>query len=205
VKLYQSVGPNPHVVRMFIAEKGIDVPMETIDVRGGENRQPGYLSVNPRGQSPALVTDDGTLISEITVICEYLEEKFPTPALIGTTPEKRGVTRMWTRRIDLGICEPMANGFRYGEAIEMFRPRMRVIPEASDGLKACAQDILGWLDGQMGDNQWVCGDRFSLADILLFCFLDFAQSERVNQPINPDHKWVQAFYERAKARPSASA
>ena len=107
MKLYQSVGPNPHVVRMFIAEKGIDVPMETIDVRGGENRQPGYLSVNPRGQSPALVTDDGTLISEITVICEYLEEKFPTPALIGTTPEERGVTRMWTRRTRMPTIGPL--------------------------------------------------------------------------------------------------
>jgi glutathione S-transferase len=99
----------------------------------------------------------------------------------------------------------MANGFRYGEAIEMFRPRMRVLPEASEGLKACAQDILGWLDGQMGDNAWVCGDRFTLADVMLFCFLDFAQSERVNQPINPDHKWIKGFYERAGARASASA
>jgi glutathione S-transferase len=207
MKLYQSLGPNPHVVRMFIAEKGIDVPMETIDVRGGENRQADYLAINPRGQSPALVTDSGTLISEITAICEYLEELHPTPALIGSTPEERGVTRMWMRRIDLGILEPMANGFRYSNGIEMFRPRMRVLPEAADGLKACAQDILGWLDGQMSDsgNTWVCGDRFTLADILLFCFLDFAQSERVQQPINPDHKWVQGFYERAKGRASASA
>jgi glutathione S-transferase len=205
MKLYQSVGPNPHVVRMFIAEKGIDVPMETIDIRAGENRQADYLKINPRGQSPALITDDGTLICEITAICEYLEEIYPSPPLIGTTPEERGVTRMWSRRIDLGILEPLTNGYRYSEGIEMFRPRMRVLPEAAAGLKACAQDILGWLDAEMGDNQWVCGDRFTLADILLFCFLDFAQLERVNQPINPEHKWVMGFYERAKARASAGA
>ena len=142
MKLYQSIGPNPHVVRMFIAEKGIDIRMETVDVLGGENRKENYLKINPRGQSPALVTDSGQLISEITAICEYLEELHPAPPLVGTTPEERAEVRMWTRRIDLGICEPMANGFRYSDGIEMFRPRMRVIPEAADGLKACAQDIL---------------------------------------------------------------
>ena len=203
MKLYQSVGPNPHVVRMFIAEKGMDVPMDEVDIRGGANRQAEYLKINPRGQSPALVTDSGQLISEITAICEYLEEVHPTPALIGTTPDERGEARMWTRRIDLGICEPMANGFRFGEGIKMFEPRMRVIPHASDDLKACAQDILGWLDGEMAGKTWVCGDRFTLADIMLFCFLDFGGS--VGQKINPAHKNIASHYERAKARPSASA
>ena len=119
MKLYQSVGPNPAVVKMFIAEKGMDVPREEVDIRGGENRQDDFLKINPRGQSPALVTDGGQLVTEITAICEYLEEVQPSPALIGTTPEERGETRMWTRRIDLGICEPMANGFRFSEGIKM--------------------------------------------------------------------------------------
>lgn len=203
MKLYQSVGPNPHVVRMFISEKGMDVPMETVDVRGGENRQADYLKVNPRGQSPALITNGGQLISEITAICEYLEELQPEPALIGSTPEQRGEVRMWTRRIDLGICEPMANGFRYSQGIEMFRPRMRVIPEAADGLKGCAQDILTWLDGQMDGKTWICGDRFTLADIMLFCFLEFGA--RVGQPIDTNNAHISSWFERAKARPSASA
>ena len=203
MKLYQSVGPNPAVVKMFIAEKGIDVPRETFDVRGGENREGAYLKINPRGQSPALVTDSGQLITEITAICEYLEELHPSPALIGTTPEERGETRMWTRRIDLGICEPLANGFRYSEGLKMFEPRMRVLPEAADGLKACAQDILGWLDGQMAGKTWLCGDRFTLADILLFCFLDFGGN--VGQKINPDHSNIAADYARCKERPSSSA
>ncbi|MEM8972494.1 MAG: glutathione S-transferase family protein [Pseudomonadota bacterium] len=203
MKLYQSIGPNPFVVKMFIAEKGIDVPREEVDIRGGKNRESDYLSINPRGQSPALVTDGGTLITEITAICEYLEELHPTPALIGATAEERGETRMWTRRVDLGICEPLANGFRYGEGIEMFKPRMRVLPEASDGLKACAQDILGWLDGQMDGKTWICGDRFTLADILLFGFLDFGGN--VGQKINQDHKNIAAHYARCKERPSATA
>lgn len=203
MKLYQSIGPNPHVVRMFIAEKGIDIPTETVDVLGGENRKENYLKINPRGQSPALVTDSGQLISEITAICEYLEELHPAPPLVGTTPEERGEVRMWTRRIDLGICEPMANGFRYSDGVEMFRPRMRVIPEAADGLKACAQDILKWLDGQMAGKAWICGERFTLADIMLFCFLDFG--ENVGQKIDRNNINIASFYERARARSSASA
>lgn len=190
------------VVKRFIAEKGIDVPREEVDIRAGANREPDFLKINPRGQSPALVTDGNQLITEITTICEYLEELHPSPALIGATPEERAETRMWVRRIDLGICEPMANGFRYGEAIKMFEPRMRVIPEASDGLKACAQDILGWLDGEMGGKTWICGERFTLADILLFTFLDFFS--KVGQPINPELKSIVAHHARAGARPSAS-
>lgn len=203
MKLYQSVGPNPFVVKMFIAEKGINVPREEVDIRGGVNREAGYMSVNPRGQSPALITDNGQLISEITAICEYLEELNPNPPLIGSTPEERGETRMWTRRIDLGVCEPMANGFRYAEGIKMFEPRMRVLPEAADGLKSCAQDILGWLDKEMEGKTWVCGDRFTLADILLFGFLDFFAG--VGQPINPEFKNITAHHARAKERPSANA
>ena len=143
------------------------------------------------------------LISEITAICEYLEELQPDPALIGTTPEERGEVRMWTRRIDLGICEPMANGFRYSDAIKMFEPRMRVIPEAAEGLKGCAQDILKWLDGQMDGKTWICGDRFTLADIMLFCFVDFG--DKVGQKIDAANTNVAAWYERVKARPSAGA
>lgn len=202
MKFYQSVGPNPLVVKMFIAEKGIDVPREEVDIRAGVNREAVFLKINPRGQSPALVTDGGQLISEITTICEYLEELHPSPALIGTTPEERAETRMWVRRIDLGICEPMANGFRYGEGIKMFEPRMRVIPQASDDLKACAQDVLGWLDGEMAGKTWVCGERFTLTDILLFTFLEFFS--KVGQPISTELKNIVAHHARAKARPSAS-
>lgn len=201
MKLYTSVGPNPHVVRMFIAEKGIEVPMEEVDVRGGANREAAYLSKNPRGQSPALELDDGSVVAEITALCEYIEEKFPTPPLIGTTAEERVETRMWTRRIDLGICEPMANGFRFGEGLKMFEPRIRCLPEASDGLKAIAQDGLQWLDGQMQGKTWICGDRFTLADILLFGFLNFGN--RVGQPVDPAKKNVAAWFERVQARPSA--
>ena len=88
MKLYNSVGPNPHVVRMFMAERGVDIAKEEIDIMAGANRQPDYLEKNPHGQSPALVLDDGALITEITAICEYLDETSPGDSLIGATPER---------------------------------------------------------------------------------------------------------------------
>jgi glutathione S-transferase len=202
MKLINSIGPNPRMVRMFMAEKGITLPTQDIDLRGGENRQDAHLKRNPAGQSPSLELDNGDYLSEITVICEYLEEKNPNPPLIGSNAEERGETRMWTRRIDLGICEPMANGFRYGEGIKMFTGRMRVLPEASDGLKAVAQDNMANLNGWINGKQWICGDRFTMADVLLFSMVDFFKG--INQPINPDHANIQAWYDRVAARPSAA-
>ena len=205
MKLHTSVGPNPHMVRMFIAEKGLTIPQVTVDLMGGENRRPPYTDkVNPAGQTPALELADGTTITEITVICEYLEEKHPTPALIGATPEERAETRMWTRRIDLNICEPMANGFRAAEGRPMFEPRMKLVgAEGAAELKAIARDRLLWLDAQMQGRTFVCGERFCLADILLFAFLAFGA--QVGQPIPDEAGWVKAWFERVKARPSAAA
>ena len=138
MKLYDSIGPNPRIVRMFMAEKGIEMPKQTVDLRGGENRQAEHLKRNPHGQMPTLELDDGSYLSEITAICEYLEEKKPKPALIGSTPEERAECRMWTRRVDLNICEPLANGYRFGEGLKFFEKRIPCAPEASPGLKMIA-------------------------------------------------------------------
>ena len=118
-----------------MAERGIDLPKVEVDIRGGENRQPGYLAKNPAGQCPALQLDDGSVIAEITAICEYLDETAPGASLIGATPQERAETRMWTRRIDLNILEPMANGFRYAEGLQMFQNRVRCIrkPRRAEG------------------------------------------------------------------------
>jgi glutathione S-transferase len=202
---YDSIGPNQKVVRMFMAERGITgIPTETIDLRGGENRREPYLSKNPSGQCPALVLENGTVLAEITAICEYLDEVGARgKTLIGATPEERAETRMWTRRIDLGIAEPMANGFRFAEGLKMFQDRIRCIPQAADDLKKTAQDKLTLLDGLIAGRTFICGERLTLADVLLFCFLDFFVA--VKQPINQDNTNIVAWYERMKTRPSASA
>lgn len=205
VKFYNSVGPNPHVVRMFMAEKGLSIPVQQVDLMKGENRQPPYAEkVNVAGQMPALELDDGSTVCEITAICEYLEEVHPQPALIGTTPAERAETRMWTRRIDLNIVEPLANGFRAAEGRALFESRFRLVrAEAADDLKAIARDKMLWLDAQLGGRTFVCGDRFTLADILLFCFMAFGA--QVGQPMPPEAKALSAWFDRVKARPSAAA
>jgi glutathione S-transferase len=203
MKLLNSIGPNPHVVRMFMAERGISLPTEQVDLRGAENRRPPYLAKNPAGQTPCLELDDGSYLSEITAICEYLDEKFPGTSLIGTTPEQRAETRMWTRRIDLNIVEPMTSAFRYSEGLRMFQSRITVLPEAADGLKRIAREKLAWLDGLMAGRQFVCGDRFTLADVMLYCFLTFGAS--VGQPADPALANIAAWYARVGARPSTKA
>ena len=207
MKLYNSVGPNPHVVRMFAVERGIDLEkdldIETVDIMAGENRQPAYLAKNPGGQSPCIETDDGQYIAEITALCEYIDEKFPGQSLMGDTAEERAANRMWARRVDLNVCEPLANGFRYSEGKPLFESRMTLIPEAANGLKGIAQEKITWLDGLIEGREFVGGEKLSLADVLLYCFLIFGES--VGQPINPENKNIMAWLDRMKARPSASA
>lgn len=203
MKLYNSIGPNPHVVRMFMAERGISIPSEMIDLPGGENRREDYLKLNPAGQTPALILDDGSVISEILAICEYLDETQPGDRLIGATPEARAQSRRWTRWVDLNVCEPMGNGFRFAEGLPMFKDRVHCVPEAAPGLKAIAQNRLAWLDAKMAGQEYVGGDTFGMADILLFCFQAFGNA--VGQPLNPEFKNLAAWFARVGERPSAAA
>jgi glutathione S-transferase len=203
MKLYTGVGPNPRVVRMFLAEKGVEIQQVHVDLLGGENRRASYLDKNPAGQLPCLELDDGTWLAEILPICEYIEETHPTPALVGRTAEERATTRMWARRIDLNIVEPMANGFRYAEGLKLFKDRIHTIPQAANDLKAIAREKLAWLDGLMRSNEFIAGSRFTLADILLFAFLDFGRT--VGQPLDPALRWVTGWFERVATRPSAAA
>ena len=203
MKLFNSMGPNPHVVRMFAAEKNMSLEIEDIDLMAGANRQEAYLAKNPAGQSPCLETDNGTLIAEITAICEYLDEVGGGDSLIGNTPEEKAVTRMWARRVDLNICEPLATGFRYSEGLPIFKDRMITIPEAADGLKEIARNRLSWLNDLMTEGDYISGSSICLADVLLFCFLKFGQS--VGQPYDTNLQNIHSWFERISQRESASA
>ena len=204
MKFYNSIGPNPRAVRMFMAEKGFEVPKVEVDLLAGENRREPYLQVNPAGQCPALELGDGSVLAEITAICEYVDEvKKDTPSLIGATAEERAKTRMWVRRIDLNIVEPATNGFRFAEGLKLFQNRVHCIPQAADDLKATAREKLVWLDGLVGSKPFIAGDKITLADVLLFAFLDFMGT--VKQPLSPDCKNLTAWFGRMKARPSAAA
>ncbi|MEQ8661746.1 MAG: glutathione S-transferase family protein [Gammaproteobacteria bacterium] len=201
MKLLNSLGPNPRIVRMFLLEKGLGIPFEEVDILAAENRRPPYTERNPGGQLPSLVLADGTCIAETVAICEYLEDLHPTPALIGATPLEKAEQRMWQRRIELNITENLYNAFRYSVGLEIFRERMHCLPEAAPGLTAIVQEKLAWLDGLMGRRSWICGERFTLADIILYCALDFG--EGVGQPLDSGLLNVNAWFARMMTRNSA--
>jgi glutathione S-transferase len=200
---YDSFGPNPRALRMFLLEKNLSFPKVEVDLMGMENRRPPYTDRNPGGQVPAFELDDGRLLAETTAIFEYLEEKHPAPPLVGSNAEERAETRMWQRRVELRITEHLYNGFRFAEGIELFKPRLRVLPEAADGLKATVRDNLAWLDPLLAGKTFIAGDRFTIADIILFCALDFGRG--VGQPLPPETKNLTLWFARVSERPSASA
>lgn len=199
---YDSFGMNPRTLRFFMNEKGIDVPRREVNILAADNRKPEFLKLNPAGQTPALAIDQNTVISETAAICEYLEEKHPLPPLIGTTAEERAETRMWWRRAELHVCQPMVQGFYYAEGLDLFKTRIRCLPEAAAGVKERARDGMRLLNGTLKGN-WLAGDRFTIADICLYCYID--QLCEVGQPIPEDCTALNDWFKRVGARPAAEA
>ncbi|MDB5619430.1 glutathione S-transferase family protein [Tardiphaga sp.] len=203
MRLYDSIGPNPRVVRMFLAEKGLRLPVQRVDLAAGENREAAHLVRNPYGQMPTLELDDGSFVSETVAICEYLEEVQPAPALIGSTTQQRAETRMWRQRIDLNICQHIANGYRFSNGLKRFESRIVCVPEGAEGIKKIAADRLRWLDGQIAGKKFLCGERFTVADIVLYCWVDFAG--QVGQPLDEANSHIAAWFARVATRDSVAA
>ena len=201
MQLYDSFGPNPRAMRMFLAEKGLKIPIKEIDLLKAENRKPPYTDRNPGGQLPALELDNGKCIGETVAIWEYLEEKHPTPALIGSNAEERAEARQWQRRIEQNITENLYNGFRFCEGLDLFKDRVPCEPEAGPGLKRIVQARLKWLDKLIAGRDFIVPNHFTISDIILFCALDFAAG--VGQKIDPSDANVVAWFKRIEARPSA--
>lgn len=202
MKLYDStIAPNPRRVRMFLAEKGIHVTLEQVDLMKGVNRQDEFLGKNPMGGLPVLELDDGTCISESLVICEYFEDKYPEPPLIGRTPEERGVARMWERRIEIEVMFPMLSAFRH--AAPLFKGRIAQVPEVIAPSRAAAAKRLAWLNDILGTREFVAGNRFTFADITLFCTVDFAGM--VGEKYDTSLTNLVAWHEKMKERPTAVA
>ena len=202
MKLYDStIAPNPRRVRIFLAEKGITVPLEQVDIRAGANRQSDFLAKNPMGGLPVLELDDGTCISESLVICEYFEDRNPEPPLIGRTPEERAVARMWERRMELEVMGPLLGAFRHGSPF--FKGRITQVPEMVEPSRGAAAKRLAWVDERLASNEFVAGDRYTIADITLFCTIDFGGM--VGEGYDPSLKNLTRWHEAMKARPSATA
>jgi glutathione S-transferase len=200
MKLYDGMGPNPHAARLALAEKGLAYERVHVDMMANENRSGDYVArVNPAGTIPALETDDGQCISEIGAIAEYLDDIAPERPLIGATPAERAQTRMWARRLDLDICHPLGIGFQAGRARKFFEGR-KALPrvEAAEDFLAIGIARLDWLAEQMGDKQWICGDRFSWADIPLFAYMEFFEAK--GKQDYPKVGWIEDWRQRVRAR-----
>ncbi|HYB97731.1 MAG TPA: glutathione S-transferase family protein [Candidatus Limnocylindrales bacterium] len=202
MKLYDStIAPNPRRVRIFLAEKGITVPLEQVDIRSGANRQREFLAKNPIGTLPALELDDGRVLAESLAICEYFEDLHPEPALIGRTPEERAFTRMWERRMELEVMFPLLGAFRHGSPF--FKGRITQVEGMVEPSRAAARKRLAWIDEILGSRPYVAGDRYTIADITLFCTIDFGGL--VGEGYDPSLTNLARWHEAMKSRPSAGA
>ena len=203
MKLYQSLGPNPRVVLMYLAETGVAVDRRFVDIMAAENRQPEFGAKSPLGHTPLLELDDGGCIAESIAICEYLDETLGGHTLLGATAEERAQTRMLARIVDQLVVVPMTSGFRGAEGLPMFESRVLCLPDAAADLKRLAADGLAQVNRIVGAGPWLAGNRFSLADILLYSFVEFGAM--VGQPLDPALANLNAWRDRVAARPSAAA
>ena len=202
MKIYDFVGaPNPKKLRIFLAEKGITVPYEQVNLIAGENRQPEFLKKNPLGGLPVLELDDGTHLSESLAIMEYFEELHPTPPMIGTTPIERARVRQVERVCELGVLA------RVGAIFQNTHPfmagRLKQSADAAENARNQLQGVLEVLNGAIGGREFVVGERPTIADCTLYAALEFAEFAQV--PIDPALKNVTRWYASFKQRPSASA
>ena len=202
MKLYDSkMAPNPRRVRVFLAEKGIEVPVVNVDIARAENRQPPFLAKNPMGGLPVLELDDGTCLAETVAICRYFEESQPEPPLMGVGPTGRALVEMWNRRMELEVFVPIAQVFR--NTHEFFKGRIEQVPAWGEACRRVAEKRLEWLDQELASREFVAGDRFTIADITALCGIDFGRITRTS--IQPGQKNLERWHEKVSARPSAKA
>ena len=201
MKLYDFVGaPNPKRVRVYLAEKGLDVPTQQVNILAGENRQPEFLKKNPMGGLPVLELDDGTHLPESLAIMEYFEDLHPTPPMIGTTPAERARVRALERVAELSILGRVATIFQNSHPF--FAGRVKQSPDAAENARQMLANALRILDAEVGRRPFVAGERPTIADCTLFAALGFGEFAGV--PLDPActnlTRWYTAFKERKSAQ-----
>jgi len=203
MKLYDSAhAPNPRRVRIFLAEKGIEVPTVQVDIgKAAENRSPEYLAKNPLGGVPILELDDGTVLAESVAICRYFEEMQPEPALMGTDARDRAIVEMWNRRMEFEIALSVMQTFR--NTHDFFKGRIPQVPEYGEVCRVWAASRFEWLDTELASREFVAGDRYSIADITAYIGIDFGRVTGIR--IQPEQKNLQRWYDAVSSRPSAKA
>ncbi|MBV8664407.1 MAG: glutathione S-transferase [Hyphomicrobiales bacterium] len=203
MKLFNSrYAPNARRVRIFLAEKGLTLPMVEVDLGKMEQRSPSYTAINPFQRVPALELEDGAVIAESIAICRYLEELHPDPLLFGTNALERAMVEMWQRRLELTLLFPVAQAFRHSHPAmkEMESPQVGPWAEAS---KTHALEAMAVIDQALADRQFIAGDRFTVADITGLVALDFTKPARIAIPEEFEH--IRRWRDALAARPSAQA
>jgi glutathione S-transferase len=208
--LYESKGsPNARRVRIFIAEKGIDIPMHPVDLGAKEQFSDAYRAINPRSQVPALALADGPVIAEVLAIWRYLEEAYRQSPLLGTTPESKALVTMWERRAELDGFAPVMEGVR--NAVAGLKGRAlsgphayEQIPELVDRSKQRVANFFSDFNVRLETVRFVAGDEFSAADITTLVTVDFA-ANALKMPIPAEHTAFRRWYDEVSARPSATA
>src|SRR5271168_4908324 len=174
MKIYDfTLAPNPRRLRIFVAEKGLKIPLEQVDIFARDNRKPEMLAKNPAGGLPVLELDDGSHLAESVAICRYLEGLHPEPNLMGKDNHERAVIEMWNRRIELGLFGMLARTFQHSS--ELFKDRLKQIPEYGASQRAAAEQQFKWLDEQIGNKPFIAGNRFTIADITAEVAVDFGE------------------------------
>jgi glutathione S-transferase len=202
VKLYDSkAAPNPRRVRIFLAEKGVELPTVQVDLAKAENREAAFLARNPFGGVPVLELDDGTHLAESVAICRYLERLHPAPPLLGSDPKDEALVEMWQRRMELDLFNQVTGSFR--NTHDFFKGRIEQVPEYGAVCKRAAEKRLAWLDGELAGRPFVAGERYTIADITALCAIDFGRVTGIR--IQPDQKHLQRWHEAVSSRPSARA
>jgi glutathione S-transferase len=202
MKIYNSsTAPNPRRVRIFLAEKGIEVPYEEVDIVKAVNRGAEFRKKNPLATVPVLELDDGTCIAESVAICKYFEELHPQPPLFGVDAKDRALVEMWNRRMEFALFIPITDAFR--QRHEFFKGRIRQVPEYAETQRLNAEDNLTWLDGELAARHFIAGERFTIADITAMVAIDFGRVSKI--AIKPAHRNLARWNAEVSSRPSAKA
>lgn len=202
MKLYDAMTPNSLRVTVFLAEKGIDVPRQSVDVMGGGTRTPDFLALNSRGELPTLILDDGTILTETVAICRYFEALNPEPSLMGRTALDQARIEMWNRRIEFHLFGPAGEIGRH--TIPFFADRVEQIPAYAESQRRRFANEWEWLDAELSDGRgFIAGDQFSIADITGMAMLFVAMICEIDLPGAQTHaaRWAGAM----RARPSFAA
>jgi glutathione S-transferase len=202
VKLYDSpFAPSPRRVAMFLAEKGIDIPREPVDISAGATRSEAFRAVNPAGEVPVLELDDGTRLTESLAICRYLEQLHPEPNLLGRSPLEQAQVEMWSLRLMFRLYVPISHAFRHTH--RFWAGRVQQVPEYGALARQAALEELEALEGVMASRPFVAGERFTLADIVAFTTIEFGKPSDIR--LQPSHVALRRWFDAVKARPSAAA